>query len=211
MREEDRKYIAREIHDELGQLLAALHLEISLLKGATDGNNKNERIEIIRRNMAELVDRAGQSVRNVAEHLRPASLALGIASALKKLTAEFRKHSGISCTLRLMPEPIDLNEDWTVAIFRIVQESLTNVARHAEASCVEVSLSRSTDYLIVEVQDNGRGFDTGAVTNKKSFGLIGMRERAAVLKGTIDIASGEGKQGTVIGLRLPLKGNDSTS
>jgi signal transduction histidine kinase len=216
MREEDRKYIAREIHDELGQLLAALHLEISLLKTAADDNNKNERIEIIRHNMAELVDRADQSVRSVAEHLRPASLGLGIGSALKKLTDEFRKHSGMSCALGLMPEPIDLDEDQTVAIFRIVQESLTNVARHAGASCVEVSLSRSTDHLsaphlIVEVRDNGRGFDPGGPANKKSFGLIGMRERAAVLGGSIDIASGEGKQGTVISLRLPLKGNDRTS
>jgi signal transduction histidine kinase len=216
MREEDRKYIAREIHDELGQLLAALHLEISLLRGAADDNNKNERIEIIRRNMAELVDRADQSVRSVAEHLRPASLGLGIASALKKLTDEFRKHSDITCVLRLMPEPIDLEEDQTVAIFRIVQESLTNVARHAEASRVEVSLSRSTDHasadhLIVEVCDNGKGFDPGGPANKKSFGLIGMRERAAVLGGSIDIVSGEGKQGTVISLRLPLKGNDRTS
>jgi signal transduction histidine kinase len=216
MREEDRKYIAREIHDELGQLLAALHLEISLLKGTADENNKNEKIEIIRRNMAELVDRADQSVRSVAEHLRPASLGLGIASALKKLTGEFRKHSGMSCALRLMPEPIDLEEDQTVAIFRIVQESLTNVARHAEASCVEVSLFRSTDHLsaahlIVEVRDNGRGFDPGGPANKKSFGLIGMRERAAVLGGNIDIVSGEEKQGTVISLRLPLKGNDRTS
>jgi signal transduction histidine kinase len=204
MREEDRKYIAREIHDELGQLLAALHLEISLLKGATGESNKNERIETIRRNMAELVERADQSVRSVAEHLRPASLGLGIAPVLKKLTDEFRKHSGISCVLQLMPEPIDLNEDQTVAIFRIVQESLTNVARHAGASCVEVSLSRSACRLIVEVRDNGRGFDPWGATNKKSFGLIGMRERAAVLGGNIDIASGAGQRGTVVSVCLPI-------
>lgn len=206
MREEDRKYIAREIHDELGQLLAALHLEISLLKGATGERNKNERIETIRRNMAELVERADQSVRSVAEHLRPASLGLGIAPVLKKLTDEFRKHSGISCVLQLMPEPIDLNEDQTVAIFRIVQESLTNVARHAGASCVEVSLSRSGSCLIVEVRDNGRGFDPWGATNKKSFGLIGMRERAAVLGGNIDIASGTGQTGTVVSVCLPING-----
>ncbi|MGH8684896.1 MAG: HAMP domain-containing protein, partial [Nitrosospira sp.] len=93
MREEDRKYIAREIHDELGQLLAALRLEISLLKSG--GDNRSERVEVIRRNMSELVDNADQSVRNVAEHLRPASLGLGIISALRKLTDEFRKHSGV--------------------------------------------------------------------------------------------------------------------
>ncbi|HEX8874987.1 MAG TPA: HAMP domain-containing protein, partial [Nitrosospira sp.] len=146
MREEDRKYIAREIHDELGQLLAALHLEISLLKSQEDRqDDRNEKVEIIRRNMSELVDRADQSVRNVAEHLRPASLGLGIIPALKKLADEFRKHSGISCVLRLIEEPVDLDEDQTVAIFRIVQESLTNVTRHAEASRVEIILSRSAD------------------------------------------------------------------
>jgi signal transduction histidine kinase len=205
MREEDRKYIAREIHDELGQLLAALHLEISLLNGLED--NRDGKMETIRRNMAELVDEADQSVRNVAEHLRPASLGLGIISAIKKLTDEFRKHSGISCVLRLMEASIDLDENQTVAIFRIVQESLTNAARHSEASRVEITLSQNADDLIVEVRDNGKGFDSTDVARKKSFGLLGMRERAAVLKGDIDITSIPG-QGTVVSVRLPIKQND---
>lgn len=205
MREEDRKYIAREIHDELGQLLAALRLEISLLKSG--GNNRSERMEIIRRNMSELVDMADQSVRNVAEHLRPASLGLGIISAIKKLTDEFRKHSGVSCVLELMEIPIDLDEDQTVAIFRIVQESLTNVTRHAKASFVEVTLSQSGNDLIVEVRDNGKGFDSVDAAKKKSFGLLGMRERAAVLGGGLDITSGPG-QGTVISVHIPMKRNE---
>ncbi len=208
MREEDRKYIAREIHDELGQLLAALHLEISLLKGAGAGEDgKSEKIENIRRNMSELVDKADQSVHSVAEHLRPASLGLGIISALKKLTGEFRKHSGIHCVLRLTEEPVDLDEDQTVAIFRIVQESLTNVTRHANASLVEITLSRSADDLIVEVRDNGKGFDSEKAPKKKSFGLLGMRERAAVLGGSIDITSARG-QGTVVNVRIPIKRNE---
>lgn len=203
MREEDRKYIAREIHDELGQLLAALHLEISLLK---DGQvNKNEKLEIIRHNMSELVDRAGQSVRNVAEHLRPASLEFGITSAIRKLTNEFSKHSGLSCTLQLTEAAIDLDENQTVTIFRIVQESLTNVARHAEASCVRIALSQSADHFIVEVRDNGKGF-CGNAPKKKSFGLLGMRERAAVLGGRIDITSAP-QQGTVVSMRIPMKRN----
>jgi signal transduction histidine kinase len=211
MREEDRKYIAREIHDELGQLLAALHLEISLLKSGVDGeDNRNERLEIIRRNMSELVNKADQSVHNVAEHLRPASLGLGIISALKKLTDEFRKHSGVNCVLQLMVESIDLDEDQTVAIFRIVQESLTNVTRHAEASYVEIHLSRNADDLIVEVRDNGKGFDPEGAINRKSFGLLGMRERAAVLGGNIDITSAW-QQGTVISVRIPLNRNEENS
>ncbi len=204
MREEDRKYIAREIHDELGQLLAALHLEISLLNGLED--NRSGKMETIRRNMAELVSEAGQSVRNVAEHLRPASLGLGIVSAIKKLADEFRKHSGVSCALRLMDAPIDLNEDQTVAIFRIVQESLTNVARHAEASRVEITLSQDTNDLIVEVRDDGKGFDSADVARKKSFGLLGMRERVAVLEGHIDITSVP-QSGTVVSVRIPIKRN----
>ncbi|SCY03100.1 Histidine kinase-, DNA gyrase B-, and HSP90-like ATPase [Nitrosospira sp. Nl5] len=208
MREEDRKYIAREIHDELGQLLAALRLEISLLKSG--GNNRSERVEIIRRNMSELVDNADQSVRNVAEHLRPASLGLGIVSAIKKLTDEFRKHSGVSCIFQPVEAPIDLDEDQTVAIFRIVQESLTNVTRHAEASCVEITLSQSADDFIVEVRDNGKGFDTTGAAKKKSFGLLGMRERAAVLGGNIDITSGR-QQGTVISVHLPMKQKEEIS
>lgn len=208
MREEDRKYIAREIHDELGQLLAALRLELSLLKSAED--NGSERVEIIRRNMSELVDNADQSVRNVAEHLRPASLGLGIISALKKLTDEFRKHSGVSCMLRLMEEPVDLDEDQTVTIFRIVQESLTNVTRHAEASCVEITLSQRAGDLIVEVRDDGKGFDPVDTARRKSFGLLGMRERAAVLGGSIDISS-VCREGTVISVHLPMKRNEEIS
>ncbi|HEV7929526.1 MAG TPA: sensor histidine kinase, partial [Nitrosospira sp.] len=207
MREEDRKYIAREIHDELGQLLAALHLEISLLKSAED--HQSDRVESIRRNMSELVHMAGQSVHNVAEHLRPASLGLGIVTALKKLTGEFRKHSGVSCILQLTEEPIQLDEDQTVAIFRIVQESLTNVARHAEASCVEVTLSQSANDLIVEVRDNGKGFDSENATKKKSFGLLGMRERAAVLGGSIDITSSR-QHGTAIRVRIPMKRDEGS-
>ncbi|MEO6563123.1 MAG: ATP-binding protein [Nitrosospira sp.] len=200
MREEDRKYIAREIHDELGQLLAALHLEISLLKSVEDNR---KRVETIRRNMSELVDKADQSVRNVAEHLRPASLGLGIISAIKKLIDEFRKHSGVSCVLHLMEASIDLDEDQTVAIFRIVQESLTNVTRHAEASRVDITLSQNADDLIVEVRDDGKGFDSADAARKKSFGLLGMRERAAVLGGDIDITSVP-RQGTVVSVRIPI-------
>jgi signal transduction histidine kinase len=206
MREEDRKYIAREIHDELGQLLAALRLEISLLKSGED--NRSERVEIIRRNMSELVDMAGQSVRNIAEHLRPATLELGIIPAIKKLADEFRKHGGPPCSLQLTEEPIDLDEDQTVTIFRIVQESLTNITRHAEASRVEIVLLQNLGELLVEVRDDGRGFDPACAAMAKSFGLLGMRERASLLGGSIDITS-EPRQGTVVSLRIPVRRMES--
>jgi signal transduction histidine kinase len=202
MREEDRKYIAREIHDELGQLLAALRLEISLLKGGEDG--RSEKVEIIRRNVSELVDMAGQSVRHIAEHLRPATLELGIIPAIKKLADEFGKHGSATCLLHLSEEPTDLDEDQTVTIFRIVQESLTNVTRHAGASRVEIILLQRADELIVEVHDNGKGFDPASAAMRRSFGLLGMRERAAVLGGSIDIISTP-EQGTVVSLRIPMR------
>jgi signal transduction histidine kinase len=202
MREEDRKYIAREIHDELGQLLAALRLEISLLKSG--GDSRSEKMEIIRRNVSELVDMADQSVRNIAEHLRPATLELGIIPAIKKLADEFKKHGGATCMLQLAEEPIDLDEDQTVTIFRIVQESLTNVTRHAEASRVEITLSQSMDDLIVEVRDDGKGFDPACAAMRKSFGLLGMRERATVLGGSIDIVSVP-RHGTVVSVRIPMQ------
>jgi signal transduction histidine kinase len=154
--------------------------------------------------MLELVDMAGQSVRSIAEHLRPATLELGIIPAIKKLADEFRKHSSANCLLQLPEEPIDLDENQTVTIFRIVQESLTNVTRHSEASEVEIVLSPSADDLIVEVRDNGKGFDPGCAAMRKSFGLLGMRERASVLEGTIDITSVR-QQGTVVSLRIPVR------
>ncbi|MBN9123469.1 MAG: hypothetical protein BGO99_15280 [Nitrosospira sp. 56-18] len=207
MREEDRKYMAREIHDELGQLLAALRLEISLLKSG--GDNRSERVEIIRRNVSALVDMAGQSVRNIAEHLRPATLELGIIPAIKKLADEFRKHGSATCLLQLAEEPIDLDEDQTVTIFRIVQESLTNVTRHAEASRVEIVLSQNSGGLLVEVRDNGKGFDPACAAMQKSFGLLGMRERASMLGGSIDIASVP-PRGTVVSLRIPVQRTGSS-
>jgi signal transduction histidine kinase len=204
LREEDRKYIARELHDELGQLLAALQLEISLLKSG--GDNRNEKVQVIKGKLLELVEKADESMRSVAEHLRPASLELGIISAIKKLTDDFRKHGGVSCTLQLMEAPIDLDEDQTVAIFRIVQESLTNVTRHAEASHVDITLSQTGHDLIVEVRDNGKGFDSEGAVKKKSFGLLGMRERAAALGGSIEIISAR-PQGTVVRVHMPMKRN----
>jgi signal transduction histidine kinase len=112
--------------------------------------------------------------------------------------------------LHLMEASIDLDEDQTVAIFRIVQESLTNVTRHAKASRVDITLSQNADDVIVEVRDDGKGFDSADAARKKSFGLLGMRERAAVLGGNIDITSVP-RQGTVVSVRIPIKRNERIS
>jgi signal transduction histidine kinase len=116
----------------------------------------------------------------------------------------------VICTLHLTEELIDLDEDQTVAIFRIVQESLTNVTRHAEASRVGVALSQTAEDLIVEVSDDGKGFDSTEAAKKKTFGLLGMGERAAVLGGRIDIASAP-QQGTIVRVCLPIKQYEENS
>lgn len=203
-REEDRKYIAREIHDELGQLLAALRMETSLLKGK--GDTDSAKMEMVRRNMMELIDKAIGAMRDVAVNLRPASLELGIVTAIEKLRTEFTKHTGIKCMLQLMEDMPNLDEDQTIAVFRIVQESLTNVLRHAEASSIEIALKQSAGDFIIEVRDNGKGFDSASIAKQRSFGLLGMRERVAAMGGSIEIASIP-KHGTIVGVCMPIKRN----
>lgn len=202
LREEDRKYIAREIHDELGQVLAALRLEASMLQGK--GNTKDSSVDIIRHNMLALVDEAIKGIRTVAADLRPASLELGVVAAIEKLCNDFIKHTNVSCILHSLDDPIDLDQEQTTAIFRIVQESLTNVIRHAAASFVEITLTQSAGDFIIEVRDNGRGFDSANIEKKTSFGLLGIRERAAALGGSINITSVR-QQGTVVSARIPIK------
>ncbi len=156
MRESDRKYIAREIHDELGQLLAALHLEASLLMNKK--SIQREQLESIHSNMMTLLNRAVQSVRSVTESLRPAALNLGIAPAIRKLTSDFSKNNNIQCHLEMSDDPLGLTEEQTIIAFRIIQESLTNVTRHANASRVKVVVLQAPGELHIEVQDNGIGF-----------------------------------------------------
>ncbi len=207
LREEERKHIAREIHDELGQVLTSLRIDVGLLRLRFGVQNpalleKAQEITV-------LLDRAIQGVRNVASNLRPAALDVGIVSAIEWLSDEFTKHTGVPCVVRLTKKHIDMNETLAVVVFRIVQESLTNVARYAEASSVEITLAQGADVLHVIVCDNGRGFDSTNNNNRKSFGLLGMRERAMALGGTVEIVSAP-QQGTVVSVRIPTQLNGDT-
>jgi PAS domain S-box-containing protein len=200
-RESERKHIAQEVHDELGQVLTALRMDISLLGmrfGSVDPAVIDKVLE-----MKGLVDRAIQGVRNVAVNLRPTALDMGLVPAIEWLCGEFTERTAIACILHAEEENIDLDEARAVVIFRIVQESLTNVIRYANATQVDITISLRGDELWVGVRDNGRGFDLDAVTKRKSFGLLGMRERALVLGGQVDITSAPGK-GTVIGVTIPI-------
>ena len=199
-REEERKHIARELHDELGQTLTALRMNVSLLRVRFGADNPA--LMEHARNMTELVDRNIQVVRNVAASLRPVALDMGIQPALEWLIDDFGRHAGIAATLLVEDATIALDEDSETTVFRIVQESLTNVARHAGASQVTVTLDSTGEVCLVTVQDDGVGFNPTRVC-KTSLGLLGMRERVWMVGGDIEIDSAPGR-GTTVVVRVPL-------
>ena len=206
-REEERKHIAREMHDELGQHLTALRLKSSILRMQL-GNDRPELAEQTQA-LISLVDETMRVVRGVIASLRPAALDAGIAAALEWLAAEFNRNGRTVCHLHLHDENIVVSEDRAIVLFRLVQEALTNVARHAAASRVNIALERTPDACLLEVCDDGRGFDVLA-TRKKSFGLAGMEERVLMLGGVIDVISSPGA-GTTIKVRLPVDREDVVS
>jgi PAS domain S-box-containing protein len=199
VREGERKRIALEIHDELGQLLTALKMDISLLRMQFGAD-----AEVARRtsDMRELVEKTIGVVRQVAANLRPAALNLGIGPALEWLVEDFGQRTGIAYELNLSGGEIDLDDTRATAVFRIVQESLTNVMRHAAASSVTVSLKREGETLRLEVRDDGRGFDYEAARHGPSFGLLGIRERVRGLGGSLSVDSRTG-QGTTVSIQMP--------
>jgi PAS domain S-box-containing protein len=199
--EAERKSIAREVHDELGQILSTLRLNISMTR-MRFGKHDPELMWRIQ-NMTGLVDRAIHGARNVSENLHPAVLGMGIIIAIKWLCDNFAAHTGISCVLDSPDQYVDFEETRAVVIFRIVQESLTNVMRHAHARNVKIVISLCDDNLCMEVRDDGRGFDMNGSKRQASYGLLGMHERARACGGHLDIASAAGK-GTVISFRIPI-------
>ena len=199
-REEERKHIARELHDELGQYLTALRLRASALSMQL-GNDRPDLGEQIK-SLISLVDETMQVVRSVIASLRPAALDTGIAAALEWLAAEFNRNGHAVCHLHLRDDDMVLSEDRAIALFRLAQEALTNVARHAAAENVIITLDQMPDAYLLEVRDDGRGFDPLA-NRRKSFGLAGMEERVRMLGGQIEIVSSPGS-GTGIKVRLPI-------
>lgn len=206
-REEERKLIAQEIHDELGQHLTALRMGISMLnlQFGTQAPGLSDAAE----SLMGLCDRTIQVVRSIATSLRPAVLNMGLYPALEWLINEFRQHTRIACELTTHSEEPALTDDQATTAFRIVQEALNNVARHSGATRTLVSLERIDDTYRLDITDNGRGFDPASV-NKRSLGLAGMRERGISLGGEVVIFSHPG-QGTTVQATLPIKSAQETS
>jgi PAS domain S-box-containing protein len=202
VREEERKHVAREIHDELGQGCTAIKMDLALIGHWTAKGQKKVREKV--NSGIQLVDNLILMLRRIASELRPRALDdLGLTAALEWQAQEFEKRSGIHCSVTLPKEEIPLDPERSTAIFRIFQESLTNVARHAEADSVEARLQKEGDELIFQVKDNGKGFDPEEAAKRKSLGLIGMKERALLLDGDLRVDGVPGT-GTTMTLRIPL-------
>ena len=200
--EQERRHMAREVHDELGQVLTALRMDLSL--AIIRHSSSVPALEAELTGMKTLVDRAIQGVRAVATRLRPVALDMGLVPSIAWLCQEFARHGDVACTLETPDASVEMDAHRNVVIFRIVQESLTNIRKHAQASQVAVSLLRRGVDLRLEIRDDGIGFDTAAVARRGSLGLVGMRERVISLGGQIDIHSAPG-QGTTIAVQIPLE------
>jgi PAS domain S-box-containing protein len=200
-REEDRARMAREIHDELGQALTGLKMDLAWLQKHTRPKQKDLLQKF--RDMSDLVDTTIQDVRRIATELRPGMLDdLGLVPAMEWQLQEFQKRSGIRCRFTSDLEEVALDAEETTVLFRILQETLTNVARHASATRVEVSLDEEQGYVRLQVRDNGRGITAGEVEGSRSFGLLGMRERVLLRSGDFSIQGTPG-QGTTVVIKLP--------
>ncbi|MGH9844300.1 MAG: PAS domain-containing sensor histidine kinase, partial [Blastocatellia bacterium] len=205
IREEDLASVAREIHDELGQALTGLKLELSWLDGAL-----GEAPRAVRDKIASMLDLVGATIdnmRRMATALRPGILDdFGLVAALEWQAQDFAARTGVPCLLvneTGHDDDLPLDRDRATAVFRIFQESLTNVARHASATKVVASLTRTDEMLILKIRDNGRGITPAELTNASSLGLIGMRERAQMFGGAFDLRGKPGK-GTTLRVSMPL-------
>ena len=202
-REEEKARIARELHDELGQLLTALKMDLSWLR---ERLTSDAELAARAAEMGALLDRTVGSTRRISADLRPLMLDdLGLADAAAWLCDDFAKRSGIACRIDLPEELPDLSKSVGTAVYRAIQESLTNIARHAGAKSAWVVLAVEDGALQVEVEDDGRGIAAEDLAKSRSLGLKGMRERIAFLGGTFDIGRAP-RGGTRLRLRVPLRG-----
>lgn len=201
-REQEKARIARELHDELGQALTMLQMDVAWCKARLPGEPPELAARLER--MEQLLKTTVAATRRIAADLRPLMLDdLGLVPAVEWLVENFTQRTGVPCTLAIADPELELPGMHSNAVFRIVQEALTNAAKHARASRVEVSIGRDGDGVVVRVRDDGKGFSPADPRKPQSFGLVGLRERASLLRGEARIASGEGA-GTTVEVRFPV-------
>ncbi len=202
IREEEQTRLAREVHDELGQSLTGLQLGLTWLGEKLDP--QQHRLQEKVRALLVIADATIQSVQRLSSALRPVVLDdLGLIAAMEWQARVFESHTGIPCAVSSNVEKIDLDQMRATTIFRILQESLTNVARHAGATKVTVAFTQMDRLLVLVIQDNGKGIAENVISDHRSLGLIGMRERAHACGGNVMVSCPPGG-GTVVTARIPL-------
>ena len=203
IREEERKSIARELHDQVGQALTALKLDLEWTRGQIDAGAPPETRARLA-TMDALLDQTLDTTRRISATLRPAILDdLGLAAALRWQAAEFTQRTGVACETRLPEADPPLAPATALALFRILQEALTNVARHAGAKNVRIGLTLEGATAILTVADDGRGIAPEVLARQTSLGLMGMRERALAFGGTLELSAEVGR-GTTVVVRVPV-------
>ena len=206
VREEERTQIARELHDQLGQALTAMKFDLAWLTDRlvpTDATLARKAKAVTTQ-----MDTMIKTVRRIATELRPGMLDdLGLVASIEWQARDFEKRTGIACEVSVPAQLLPLTRAQSLALFRIFQEALTNVARHANAHQIEAQLTATLETVTLQVHDDGRGLQPGKIAGRHSLGLLGMRERAQRLGGTFDIQSVPG-DGTIVTVSIPLKSND---
>jgi PAS domain S-box-containing protein len=201
-REQEKSRIARELHDELGQALTALRIDVGWLREKVAGESADVAAKLA--SMQLLIDGTVAASRRISADLRPLMLDdLGLAAATEWLVQNFSNRTGVECVLDATEEDLDLQDPHATAVFRVIQESLTNIAKHAEATKVTVRARRENGDMHITVEDDGRGFTMGGPRKAGSYGLVGLRERALLLDGEVTLHSEPGG-GTRVDMRLPL-------
>jgi len=202
VREEERKHIAREIHDELGQQLTVLKMDISLLDRKI---NTTDNVVLTRiKNLLQMIDTTVKTVRKISSELRPSMLDdLGLIAAMEWHAQEFEKRFGIRTVFSTEIHELDLPLEHLNGLFRIYQESLTNIARHSRAKLVKTVIRQKGDDFEISITDNGEGFIISGIENKKTLGILGMKERASMLGAAFSITSTPG-EGTTVLVRIPV-------
>ncbi len=202
IREKESTRIAREIHDELGQSLSALQMDMAWVRKRLPPEDEDLAGKVQR--MRRLVDTTIDSVHRISTELRPTLLDdLGLAAAMEWQVQEFQGRAGVQCEAHLNVDDTMVEKDLATTVFRIFQETLTNVARHAEATKVKVRLVQRRGELCLDVADNGRGITTRQIDDAKSFGIVGIKERVNMWGGRVSI-TGKPRKGTVLQVRIPM-------
>jgi two-component system sensor histidine kinase UhpB len=201
VKEQERTRISREIHDDIGGTLTAVKIDLSWLAHRLP--RQEPRLMSKAAAIEQLIDHVMETTRRIARDLRPGILDLGLVPAIEWQTQEFQKRTGIACELSCEPEDLELDPDVSVTLFRVFQETLTNVTKHAHATQLSVKLAVSEGHIVLVVEDNGRGIEPGDMAKPSSFGIRGMQERSRHLGGSVAIA-GEPGHGTTVTLRVPV-------